>query len=426
MKFVTQKSCGSALVRRMSSITLAFVGALLLLPAGESVAMPNLARQYGVECGYCHTVIPRLNRDGYAFRSAGFRNPDEIGETRDIDNKRGDSSFNMADYFSARLQMNASFSSVDDGSGSNTNSGKIEFKEFTLYPLTGAFLGNWAAESEISGGTDEIEVENGYLRYVTGDEKTYYQVRGGIFHPFEGFGASDRPLGLSRAYIQSKGTVNALGDKNGWHPWGFDQAGIEAGFTHGNTSLAVAVLNGIIENADDPAQGGKLRKDAASPTYNDVDFQIFGNQFIGDSDAAIGLYYYNGRISLGDATLVQNDFQRYAAYFTIPYNTFNLIGAYSGGVDKDATTDKSINNQGWFAEVDNYFSETLGAGLRYDWFDPSDDASDDRMTAVSAFVNMPLNTGVQFIAEYKYAQTETGPGTDVKTNSVNLRAIYIF
>ncbi|MFQ5459117.1 MAG: hypothetical protein ACE5FC_11800, partial [Myxococcota bacterium] len=209
--------------------------------------MPNFARQYEVDCTYCHTVIPKLTRDGYNFRRAGFRLVDEIDQNRDLDGDREGLDYSAANYASARIQMNSSYVRRDDSTptggfnpvGDSYDTNQIEFKEFTLYPLTGAFLGNWAAESEISGGTDEIEVENAYLRFVDGDESFSWGARAGIFHPFEGFGASDRPLGLSRPLIQSVGTMNASGEVNGFHPWGFDQSGIEVDFTGKNTSVSL-------------------------------------------------------------------------------------------------------------------------------------------------------------------------------------------
>jgi len=410
-------------------VNLALLCAMVALVAVNVQAMPNFARQTGMTCADCHSIVPRLNRTGYEFRRAGFRSPDDIGETRDTDKDRDNADFKAGNYFAARIQMNSSYKSVDRGSSPKTHSAQIEFKEFTLYPLTGGFLGNWASESEISGGTDEIEVENGYLRYTGGNAKTYWHVRGGIFHPFEGYGASDRPLGLSRPFIQSKVTKNANGDKNGWRPWGFDQSGFEAGISHANTYISAAVFNGLMENAVDPAQGGGLKKQKGSPTENDVDFQLFVNQFIpvGKTDVAVSGYYYNGRLSLGAMdSLAQNDFQRYALYLTIPIQSVQLLGAYSGGKDTYKMTGVSIDNKGFFVELDNEFNENVGAGVRYDWFDPSDKTSNDIASAVSTFVNVPLNNGIQFLAEYKYSKTEMGANLDEKDNSINIRSIYIF
>ncbi|MFQ5719286.1 MAG: hypothetical protein ACE5IK_07030 [Acidobacteriota bacterium] len=408
------------------------IGAGLIV--SEARAMPNFARKYDFKCSACHTIVPRLNQAGYEFRRAGFRLPDEIGELQESDENRGNPQFEFADTFSARIQINGSWLNRDhtdamgayDPMGGSLVKNNIEFKEFTLYPLTGAFLKNWAAESEISGGTDEIEVENAYVRYVAGQSTRFWQARAGIFHPFEGYGASDRPIAISRPLIQTVGTVNANGDPNGWHPWGFDQSGVEGGATFGGTSFSVAVFNGLIENADDPAQGGKLKKATGSPTENNKDFQFFFNQFFGDSEAGVSAYYYEGRISLGDPMLFEDRFRRAAVYGTLPVGKALLLGAYSWGEDRDAFTRTTAENEGWFLEVDGYLSETLGVGVRYDMFDPSDLIDSNDVTAISAFINMPANNGLQWIAEYKHRTTEHMTGPDQDEDSVNVRAIYIW
>ncbi|MFQ5700927.1 MAG: hypothetical protein ACE5HU_03690 [Acidobacteriota bacterium] len=416
-----------------------WVGGLGVIFAGfgfvpDVQAMPNFARQYGYTCNVCHTIVPRLNKTGYDFRRAGFRMPDEIGERRDFEGDRETADFKGANYFSARIQANLSWLNRDhtnstgayDPNGGTTNNNSIEFKEFTIYPLTGGFLGNWAAESEISGSTDEIEVENAYVRYARGNSNAYWQARLGIFHPFEGYGASDRPISISRPLIQSAGTVTANGDENGWHPWGFDQAGIESGFAMGDTSVSVAAFNGLIENAEDPAQGGDLEKAAGSPSENDKDYQLFVNQFFGESEAAISLYYYDGRISLGNTILSLNRFRRAALYGSLPLGKVNLLGAYSWGQDRDAVTRTTAENDGWFLEVDGYLSETLGIGARYDQFDPSDLIDNNNISAVSVFLNMPANNGLQWIAEYKHKRTEHPMDPDQEEDSVNVRTIFIW
>ena len=48
-------------------------------------AMPNFARREGVDCTLCHTTIPRLNRFGYEYRNAGYRQPTSIGDPKQKD-----------------------------------------------------------------------------------------------------------------------------------------------------------------------------------------------------------------------------------------------------------------------------------------------------------------------------------------------------
>lgn len=53
------------------------LGALLAvgLVAGSARAIPPFARKYGTSCETCHTVYPKLNAFGEAFRRRGFRFP---------------------------------------------------------------------------------------------------------------------------------------------------------------------------------------------------------------------------------------------------------------------------------------------------------------------------------------------------------------
>lgn len=405
-----------------------------LVVAPATLAMPNFARQYNADCALCHSVIPRLNKTGYEFRRAGFRMPAEIGQAREWEKNRETAGFIGANYFSARLQANASYLKRDHAtatggysasSGSSYSTNQIELTEFTLYPVTGGFLGHWASMAEISGTTDNIEVENAYVRYTAGKESGFWEVRIGVFHPFEGYGASDRVIGLSRPLIQTQGSVNAHGDKNGFTPWGFDEAGAEAGFNLHDTSLSLTVFNGLMENAADPAQGGGLRKERGSPTESSKDYQVFFNQFFGDQGLAVSAYYYNGRISLGSA-LYKNTFDRYAAYVTVPVQKVMLLGGYGGGDDKEDITGNTSNSKGWFFETDYYASPTLGLGARYDQYDPSDLIKNNNVKAFTAFVDVPFNNGLQLVGEYRNKKTQHGSGPDQTESSANLRFIYIW
>lgn len=41
-------------------------------------AVPAFARKYNVDCTYCHSAWPQLNRRGYIFRRLGYRMPYEV------------------------------------------------------------------------------------------------------------------------------------------------------------------------------------------------------------------------------------------------------------------------------------------------------------------------------------------------------------
>lgn len=56
------------------------VGLLLLAIPRTAAAIPAFARKYGTSCTTCHTIYPKLNPFGEAFRRNGFRFPGTDGE----------------------------------------------------------------------------------------------------------------------------------------------------------------------------------------------------------------------------------------------------------------------------------------------------------------------------------------------------------
>ncbi len=225
-------------------------------------AMPNFARKYGVPCNTCHTTIPRLNETGYKFRAAGFRLLEEIGKP---DEKR----FEFGDYFAGRLQARydtqitnqpngAPVANVIGGvAGPRTTTNALSFQEFTLYPhpLTGSWGKYLGSLAELSTSPEDVfEIENAYVRFVFGNSDRFFTARVGIFHPWEGFGASDRPFSNARPFFQTA-PISAGGRAIPYvfQSWGLDEAGIEIGEDIKKLSLRAAVLNGtLVRWEDDP------------------------------------------------------------------------------------------------------------------------------------------------------------------------------
>lgn len=93
----------------------------------QSRAMPTFARRLGLDCAFCHTVVPKLNRTGYEFRLAGYRLPEEIGKE--------DKPAKLDDFFGARLQEQFRYKKHTDViKTKNSSSSPLEFYEATLYP----------------------------------------------------------------------------------------------------------------------------------------------------------------------------------------------------------------------------------------------------------------------------------------------------
>lgn len=401
------------------------IGLVAVLASQQLYGMPNFARKYSMSCSGCHNPVPRLNEFGFKFRAAGFRMPDEIG--------KGDTSSNIGDYIAARTQARYDLSRSEAPSGTSTDKNQLTFHEFTFYPLTGAFAQNFSSLVELSFLPDEpAEIENGYVRYNTGKEEEFFSARFGIMHPFEGYGASDRPLGLARPLFQT----NAANSNQStvFTAWGFDEVGLELGYTINRTSLRATVFNGLLSNGE-PAQGGDLSKPVGSPSSNSKDIQLFATQMLTDNGGGLSGYFYAGWLDLPTgvpgAGTFQNTFQRYAVYGSYPVEKALFLGGYQYGKDKsfDRPLNRvgaDFNSSGVFAEGDYNVAEQLWLGLRYDWFDPATNVNDNRIQAITAIGNYSFDNGLQFIGEYQRKDSRKGAAGSQKDDAFQIRMIFIY
>ena len=312
---------------------------VVLFSASSLSAMPNFARKYNVECMTCHTTIPRLNEFGLEFRKAGFRNSDEIGK---------DAKTKFQDAFTARIQMRYDYNNRNDA-GKTTTSNQLTFHEVTLYPLSAAFGEHFSSLVELSvANEDFVEIENAFFRYTTGSADAWFSARVGIFHPFEGYGASDRPYSLSRPFFQT--TAANHNGSTFFTPWNFDQSGIELAYVYKHTTFSATVFNGLfVENDGDafkafPAAGGHLQKAKGFKNTNAKDFQLMVTHALKDDGSGLSLYYYNGAIDLpipgttpdafAAATSWGNRFYRVAAYANYRFHPkVDVQAAYQVGQD---------------------------------------------------------------------------------------------
>ena len=406
-------------------------------------AMPNFARKYNMTCSGCHNPVPRLNEFGFKFRAAGFRTPDEIG--------KGETSGNVGDYFTGRTQASIDFVSTKSKNDETTSKQQLTFREITLYPLTGSFAKNYSSMIELSVVPEDYwEIENGYVRANFGNEAEHFSARLGIFHPFEGYGASDRSLGLSRPLIQT--TTANYNNSTGFTPWNFDQMGLEFGYTRDRLALRATVFNGLFYSASEgkvfPAQSGitgELVKPSSgnpySAAYNSKDLQLFGTCVLTDDGGGISGYAYFGNLDLPapDGATYLDAFQRYALYGSYPVQQWLFLGGLQSGVDDKydmviAAKSGTFTSLGFFGEVDYGFNENIFVGARYDKFYPQRvdvDAIRNAAQAISFFANAPLNNGLQFIGEYQNKIVEKGKNSTGATlsqvdNAVQVRMIFIY
>ena len=394
-------------------------------------AMPMFARKHKMACSDCHDAptYPRLNDVGYRFRRAGFRMPEQIG-------KEEVTEFNLGDYFSGRVQARYTVShvsdeSVDPSSSSTTNT--FEMREITLYPVTGSFMKYFATETEISFAPDElVELENAYLRGVLGNQEMWLEARFGLWHPFEGFGASDRPIGVSRPFFETSGANH--NQDTLVRIWGTDQVGFEVGGQWRDTSLTVSVVNGLqTEVEDERVVGVGITPDQDKRK----DVLVFANQIIAGRSGVSALWMHGtvrlpidpmGFVAGTSEATFRDTYDRLALFGSAGIGIFTALAGGEVGWDdaRDPVSGQasSFRSQGAFLEGDAAVATFLAPFLRLDYFDPSTDKDDNERLGATLGASLYLDW-VSLIPELQY-RWAAGLLGDRNEATVLLHAIAIY
>lgn len=480
-------------MRRVSFLVVLFLGAAGALTKAN--AMPNFSRKLGVGCATCHTTIPKLNETGFKFRAAGFRMPSDIGKAET--EKKTD----IGDYFAARIQAryDTQLTNQPNGAviancpgnacGPRVTTNALSFMEATLYPVTGSWGKYFGSLSELSVAPEDVfEIENAYIRYVNGNENRFFTLRAGVFHPFEGFGASDRPISNARTLFQTS-PISAGGRAIPYvfQSWGLDEAGVEGGAEFTKLSVRAAILGGTMLRWEEesgaflpfPAQTGPwkganqavaaLGKPYNAIGHNRPDFSAIGTYILNSEAGGVSAVYYHGnvatpthcgngasiggRTALGEPcgvtatgevgntefdftseTAFLNHLDRFAVYGSYPIGSFLPMGGFQWGRDEtpvnasgfpavDATL-TTFRSNGAFLDGAYKLNENMTAGVRWDRFHPNT-ARLNTQWAFTPYVNIPLNNGLQFIAEYSHRNFELDASHDRQNDTFQVRLIFI-
>lgn len=366
-----------------------FLVATVLFAPVPASAMPMFARKYHIPCSTCHDApaIPRLNATGYKFRRAGFRMPEQIGQDEASD-------FSLSDYFSGRVQTDFT---VDNTNAEPESEGAEKTNatfsgELSLYPLTGSFQRHWATEVELALAPGETpEIENAYGRGVWGDQDLWIELRAGVFHPVEGFGGSDRPLGVTAPLFESEGAVGnqdtlfRLAEMN--------RIGAEAGVQWKDTSFTVQIVNGV----NTVAREGEIVAEGTTPVVGrHADLVLFANQILGNR-SGVSAFWAHGftRPPIDEAAFAagtsaatwSNAYDRVALFGSFGVGWFTGLAGGGLGFDqsRDATTGAKTRflSSGAFVEGDFGVSAMATPFLRLDHFDPNGDVGGNAQHAAT-------------------------------------------
>ena len=410
--------------RSLLSITPGAVAlfALLLTSGSKAEAVPAFSRRFAVSCSACHTTPPLLNATGYRFRAAGFRWPEAIGASESSER------LNIIDYMSARIQVRYSAKSSKTGSTKTNAVDGLKLQALELYPFIGSWGKYFSANTKITfaPGTAPT-IENAYLRAAVGNQSRFFSIRAGIFHPFDGYGASDSSATISRPFFQT--TPSNRNGSTFFTTWGFDQSGAEVGLDYGRTSVRAALLKGlVVKKEDGEFKASATRGVPLTPrSANSPDFQLFVNHVLSPEGGGLSLHYYHGNLLLpvtGSDTFFLNKFDRVALYGSYPVaKRLQLLGGVQGGRDHPATG-KTFASGGAFVEIAVPVNKLSAAGVRYDWFDPARGKANNELRGVTAYVNAWFYNQIRIVAEYQHKRTLRDLAPEQRDDAFQVRFIY--
>ena len=411
------------------------VGAAAFSGGRAAFAMPMLARKLGVPCSTCHTSPPRLNETGYQFRAAGYRMPAEIGKSDD--NK----SFNFFDYNGVRLQARYDATHTRTGPDVTQNDNFI-FYAVELYALTGAW-GKYLSSNlkatilpeKASATEDRVKVE-GNVKLTFGGEKRYFEIRGGVPYPLEGFGASDAAITNTRPYLQDNAAN--FNQTTFFTPWKVHQPGATFGYYQGRTAIRALVLAGMRfkdEQNLDPLGRREPFAPSSSAFKRGVDLQLLVNRILNFNGGAVTLYYYRGSMALPilnpNGTFqpdrsFQNDFERVAFYASYPVaKRLTLLGGVQRGRDDIATGGRFTSLGAYTEAAVPVINDLTNVGVRVDWFDPARNKGRNELYGVTTYMNLWVRSQFRFVAEYQRRERRQEPAPNKKDHAFQLRLIFI-
>jgi hypothetical protein len=446
----------SAARRTTIRVVLLAVAGLALSSVRSAEAIPAFARKYATSCQTCHTMFPKLNAFGTAFRLNGYRMPKETEEMV----KEKPVSLGAPAYkklwphavwpgevsSSVPLAVNVKFADVNTSAlneDGTTESVKNDFQFPQEVNIFGAgTLGDHVSYfSEVTFGVEgdgsvSTEIEHAHLGIDSpfGPENILH-FRIGKFTPNVADVFQEMFI-TTDAAIDSLFAYNPIGPNGGTGlaedvsptPVAFPELvqGLEAYGVAGHRLFYTAgVVNGIGGN-------GRFDGNDAKDLYARLDYKIGGMGLDGDmggreapdknwrdDSLRLGAFVYRGDgrgidfesvSEEGDSVNIQDDrFLRTGFFASAYWRDLNLFGAYVHGTDtlRQFSPDSAEflgevkpTYNAWFGQADYVFYPWLLGAVRYETLTPGDRSVQSLRTGVVSVSGL-IRANVKAMVEYQ-------------------------
>jgi hypothetical protein len=141
----------------------------------------------------------------------------------------------------------------------------------------------------------------------------------------------------------------------------------------------------------------------------------------------------NTNFDFTPATAFRNNFDRFAVYASYPIGKrFLPMAGFQYGRDTAPVNPATFptggllkfNSKGAFVEGAYSISQYVTAGVRYDWYRPRYPLF-NRQWAITPYVNIPMQNGFQFIAEYQHRDFQLNATNNRQNDTFQIRFIFI-
>ena len=423
-------------------------------PAG---AVPVFARKYQTSCQTCHTIFPKLNPFGEAFRLNGYRMPAETEEQiKEKPVSLGAESYKKVwpkavlpgdlpgvPPLAINVKMTTLYASaLDPTTGRQIIKNDFQFpQEVNLFSAgtLGDHFGFFGelTYGENSDGSTETEIEHAQLHINSPFGREHLvNFKIGKFAPDLEDGFQEMWL-MTDAGVDTMFTYNPIGFKGGTGLME-DGAGISLpagvkgiemyGVAHHRLFYTVGITNGLGPSATTGATDGNNRKDF----YARVDWKFGGMGLDGDTKGQklppenwrensfrVGVLGYAGDgkgidfvvtdpLSLNDFNQEDRRFERAGLFASWYFKDLNLFGVALHGSDRLVTFDQGTGAEvdattrtfdAWFAQADYVIRPPFQASARYEQVRPAD-ASVKSIEALDVNFSYLARANIKMMAEY--------------------------
>ncbi|MFQ5777255.1 MAG: hypothetical protein ACE5IP_04540 [Terriglobia bacterium] len=399
--------------------------------AQPASAIPVFARKYKTSCSTCHTIIPKLNHFGLAFRANGYRIP--VNDPKFI--KVEDVSLGAPAWkklwpkegiwpgavsgqppiaIRALLDMN-----ITTNKPVTTN---FDFPhEFEI--LTGGNLGegvSYFGELEFEG--DEFDIARIFINFDNIRGTPLLNVRVGRFEtvatPFSRFyrRLTSADYNISSDYQIKAADFAVSGSDKGFRfkdrQQGLEFYGARTGpDNRGGFEYGIGIVNGSGSSKDTNSH-----KDFEwSLAYKFWGYGVTGpigeeeveslqiaDNFV-DNSIKIGAFGYVGRIPFAGS---ENRYRRTGIKVDAFFQKLNLYGAIVWGEDKLLTPRRIVDSSAWFLEADYVLTPWIIPLVRFEKTDI--EGRPDSIKRVIPALNLALRANVRLLIEGRFTVRDKG------------------